>query len=148
MVRWLKYSLSCVSFCLFVCLFVFFFSSHFLFFFPFSSFLPFLFLRFVSYCYFFSCADDDKNSNRNNDNNEIQDFADEVVEVDEVLDDVVDTDEDSNGRSPRLRHRDATSNANRSVNRSREDYKPQRASNSMVLEEMESFDDDFGDDFI
>jgi hypothetical protein len=42
-------------------------------------------------------------------------------------------------RSPRLRHRDATSKAAASA--------AQRA-NSMVLEELDDFDDDFGDDFI
>jgi hypothetical protein len=78
---------------------------------------------------------------------EIKPFAD----VDEAVD-VVDMsdldDEEDSGRSPRLRHREATSNANNRSGSS-SGYKPKRASNSMVLEEMDDFDDDFGeDDFI
>ena len=78
---------------------------------------------------------------------DIQPFAD----VDEVVDvvDMSDLDDDSiDSRSPRLRHREATSNANNRSGTS-SGYKPKRASNSMVLEEMDDFDDDFGeDDFI
>ena len=96
----------------------------------------------------FSFKDDDKNKNTTNstttnnstDYGDIQPFADEVIEADE-LEDSVNSGGDSE-RSPRLRHREATSRSAKS------DYKPKRASNSMVLEEMDDFDDDFGDDFI
>lgn len=81
--------------------------------------------------------DDQQSPQRSSDGGgDIQPFD---YEIDGSSSDYNDIDE----KSPRLRHREATSKA-----RKKSSFTPTRASNSMILEEMEDFDDDFGDDFI